>query len=112
LNLSRSLFLNLNYWHNGNQRSIAKKHSSRSRTRAMSRLIKRCIDALCSLPFQVNRYDGLIDSVMSPGVIACPHCGTEQPGDSNAVFLTHALSAEEEEEFMRQESIERMRKGE
>lgn len=36
----------------------------------------------------------------------CPHCGFVTAGDASSVFLTHALSANEESDFWRQEGNE------
>jgi hypothetical protein len=36
---------------------------------------------------------------MQDGVLTCPHCGLVIEGDSNSIFLAHALSAQEEAEF-------------
>jgi hypothetical protein len=59
----------------------------------------RCSNSLCGRPFQVNRFDAQYANPAELGKIICPHCGALGYGDSDSVFLTHALSAEEERGF-------------
>jgi hypothetical protein len=61
--------------------------------------ITRCSSPLCGRPFQLNQFSAKFSGSTEPGQIACPHCGTISAGDSDAVFLTHALSPEEEQAF-------------
>ncbi|MGV3743097.1 MAG: hypothetical protein ACO1NO_12380 [Burkholderiaceae bacterium] len=34
-----------------------------------------------------------------PGIIKCPHCGTSTESNPDSLFLTHALSVEEEKAY-------------
>lgn len=60
---------------------------------------RRCINASCGRPFQVNRFSTKLDAHMEFGKITCPHCGLETRDDDRYIFLAHALSAGEEAEF-------------
>lgn len=61
--------------------------------------IKRCPDPQCDRPFQVNQFSVTVATLMAPGKIICPHCGLTMEGESDSVFLTHALSLEQETQF-------------
>jgi hypothetical protein len=47
----------------------------------------------------VNRFDIQLADSKERGKIICPHCGLVLSSRSNYVFLTHALSADQEEKF-------------
>jgi len=53
----------------------------------------------CHRPFQVNRFDAAINIGHAAGVMSCPHCGSVLQGEAGSVYLTHALSKEEEVKF-------------
>lgn len=55
-----------------------------------------CDNPACSRPYQINDYDLSDRQDLVSGVIACPHCGAETPGDTAMVFRTHALARDEE----------------
>jgi hypothetical protein len=40
-----------------------------------------------------------VATLTAPGKIVCPHCGLTIDGEDDSVFLTHALSIEQEAEF-------------
>lgn len=58
-----------------------------------------CISVLCSRPFQVNRFTTELHISYPRGIIKCPHCGTSSESSPDSLFLTHALSMEEEAQF-------------
>lgn len=60
---------------------------------------QRCSNLDCLRPFQVNEFTGKDAGIDTPQEIICPHCGHKETLWTNSVFLVHALSAEEEEEF-------------
>ena len=62
-------------------------------------MFQRCPNPSCRRPFQINRFRSSLSSVTESGKIICPHCGLASDGESNSIFLTHALSAEEESQF-------------
>jgi hypothetical protein len=72
----------------------------------MSRSTRRCPNQLCGRPFQVNRFSADLDALADRGRVTCPHCGLVAIGDGNSIFLTHALSDEEEHLFHSQEKRE------
>ncbi|WP_089398386.1 hypothetical protein [Noviherbaspirillum humi] len=47
----------------------------------------------------MNRFSTKLDTLMELGKITCPHCGLSVNDDRNFIFLTHALSVDEENEF-------------
>lgn len=55
-----------------------------------------CISVLCGRPFQVNTFTTNLNSSYQPGTIKCPHCGISTQSSPDSLFLTHALSVEEE----------------
>lgn len=57
----------------------------------------RCPNTLCTRLFQVNRFDAANFPSGESGRLYCPHCGLPIEVEDKAVFLTHALSSEEEE---------------
>jgi hypothetical protein len=59
----------------------------------------RCPNPVCGRPFQVNRFDAPFAGGTERGKITCPHCGLLVHGDSQSVFLTHALSPDQESDF-------------
>ena len=67
--------------------------------------ITSCSASGCGRPYQINRFTDLAGAMESHAKIACPHCGTETvteiEAESNAVFLTHALSEDAEAAFHR-----------
>ncbi len=65
------------------------------------KIIETCVNDLCRRPFQVNRYSNVSYSVLEPGIIACPHCGALQDADSDTIFMTHALAAHEEADYVK-----------
>lgn len=67
-------------------------------------MYRRCALPACGRPFQVNRFNASLSRVTQAGKIICPHCGFQIYADRNFIFLTHALSPQEEEEFLLQES--------
>lgn len=75
----------------------------------MSRSTRRCPNQLCGRPFQVNRFSADLDALADRGRVTCPHCGLVAIGDGRSIFLTHALSDEEERIFHSQESREAAR---
>lgn len=60
---------------------------------------KRCSNADCRRGFQVNRFAVSHPAPAFAGRIVCPHCGTSFRAASKYVFITHALSQEEEVAF-------------
>lgn len=60
---------------------------------------KRCPNPACARPFQINRFNAALSPLKEGGKITCPHCGLEIGQDTNSVFLTHALSQEQEAAF-------------
>jgi hypothetical protein len=58
---------------------------------------QRCVSTACRRPFQVNEF--AIDAAGSNGRITCPHCGHAESVSSANIFLSHAMSPEEEAKF-------------
>lgn len=69
-------------------------------------IIETCANDLCRRPFQVNKYSNVSSSILEPGRIACPHCGMLQDADSDTIFMTHALAAHEEADYMKRRSAQ------
>jgi len=61
--------------------------------------IIRCPSAQCGRPFQINKFGTRFSFQKERAKITCPHCGLQLFGDKDSVYLTHALSVEEEAEF-------------
>jgi hypothetical protein len=61
--------------------------------------VSHCSNPACGRPFQVNQFTTKFSIDGEPGKIMCPHCGQVTEADSNSLFLTHALSPEEEAQF-------------
>jgi hypothetical protein len=61
--------------------------------------VTRCSSPACGRPFQVNQFSTKFSIAAERGKISCPHCGAISAGDPNSMFLTHALSKEQEAEF-------------
>jgi hypothetical protein len=61
--------------------------------------VVKCSSVSCGRPFQVNRFTTNLNTSYQPGIIKCPHCGTSDKADPDALFLTHALSVDEERHF-------------
>jgi homoserine acetyltransferase len=61
-----------------------------------NRVVSKCPNPACARPFQVNRFSTRLSPSLELGKMSCPHCGLALMGDSNAVFLTHALSSDQE----------------
>lgn len=59
----------------------------------------RCPNPFCGRPFQVNQFSGSFASAVQRGMLTCPHCGLLLSRESESVFLTHALSSEQEAAF-------------
>lgn len=59
----------------------------------------RCPSPICGRPFQLNQFGSKFSIAAERGKIICPHCGLVIEGDRNSLFLTHALSTEQEAEF-------------
>jgi hypothetical protein len=65
---------------------------------------RRCISPSCGRPFQLNQFQ-FSAGVTLPwqrGEMMCPHCGAVMAGDPDSVFLTHAMSPDQETEFNRE----------
>ncbi len=65
--------------------------------------IFNCFEPDCCRPFQVNAFSERVLPAGDFANIICPHCGATYEGDHSAIFLTHALSPEQEV-ALRQES--------
>ncbi len=61
--------------------------------------VVKCISVICGRPFQVNRFTTNLNSSYQSGIIKCPHCGISTESAPDSLFLTHALSVEEEVQF-------------
>ncbi len=61
--------------------------------------IERCNNQRCRRPYQVNEFNGDGSGQLQPVDILCPHCGRSEVRWSESVFLTHALSCDEEQEI-------------
>ncbi|MDQ9170894.1 hypothetical protein Q8A64_10780 [Oxalobacteraceae bacterium R-40] len=61
--------------------------------------VVKCISVFCGRPFQVNVFTTKLNTSYQPGIIKCPHCGTSTASSPDSLFLTHALSVEEEIRF-------------
>jgi hypothetical protein len=64
-----------------------------------NRVVAKCPSPICGRPFQVNRFSTRLSPSLELGKMTCPHCGLVVDGDSNSVFLTHALSSAQEAEY-------------
>ncbi|MDB5761767.1 MAG: hypothetical protein JWQ21_762 [Herminiimonas sp.] len=62
--------------------------------------IKSCPATTCGRPFQLNTFTTESATSLKPGQIKCPHCGVAFAGKSNSLFLTHALSLDQERKFL------------
>jgi hypothetical protein len=59
--------------------------------------IHYCYRPDCGRPFQVNEYSASTINGNELAHIACPHCGAAtHVANSHSIFLSHALSNEEE----------------
>jgi homoserine acetyltransferase len=58
--------------------------------------ITRCTNNFCKRLFQLNQFSRNAELTIEAGRILCPHCGTTTMGDNNSIFLTHALSQQDE----------------
>lgn len=63
--------------------------------------ILHCSSDECGKPFQVNEFTTRMPIPYPFGVIKCPHCGAAHDGNPTSLFLTHALSVQEEQQFSR-----------
>jgi hypothetical protein len=66
--------------------------------------IERCNNHQCRRPYQVNEFDRKTldrEAIGSPKgqEIVCPHCGHTEVLWSESIFVVHALSAEQEQDF-------------
>lgn len=59
--------------------------------------IKICTTSACGRPFQINTFGPPVSTPCELGKITCPNCGATSMGDANSLYLSHALSAEQEE---------------
>lgn len=62
--------------------------------------IKTCPATTCGRPFQLNTFTTDLPTSFDAGKITCPHCGAIFAGQPNLLFLTHALSPEQERNFI------------
>jgi hypothetical protein len=60
---------------------------------------KRCSNANCRRPFQINEFNSKVSQTAAPKDLICPHCGHKEAVFGNSVFLVHALSPDEEKVF-------------
>jgi DNA-directed RNA polymerase subunit RPC12/RpoP len=79
------------------QFSVVKGQSDKMR-------IGRCVSPACGRPFQLNQFSKKFSIQAEAGTIMCPHCGHVSQGDINSLFLTHALSEEQEADFIAKHS--------
>lgn len=63
--------------------------------------VRRCTALRCGRPYQVNKFSVNAPFAAYRGKITCPHCGAVELDDSDSIFLTHALSREEENSYGR-----------
>ncbi|WP_151637864.1 hypothetical protein [Noviherbaspirillum aerium] len=65
--------------------------------------IERCSNWRCRRPYQVNEFKGedgnLFGDELRPEQVTCPHCGQSETRWTTSIFISHALSFEEEEHF-------------
>jgi hypothetical protein len=66
-----------------------------------NRAVSKCPSPICGRPFQVNRFSTRLSPSLEFGKMTCPHCGLALTGEHNSVFMTHALSSEQEAEYNR-----------
>jgi DNA-directed RNA polymerase subunit RPC12/RpoP len=59
-------------------------------------IIRFCPAITCGRPFQLNQFAATFSEAKDHGKITCPHCGPMVAGDNESVFLTHALSNDQE----------------
>jgi uncharacterized protein (UPF0212 family) len=59
----------------------------------------QCQSRECKKPFQINQFTIRFTTSYEVGIIKCPHCGRSIKSHSDALFLTHALSAAQEAQF-------------
>ncbi|SNT20402.1 hypothetical protein SAMN06265795_1179 [Noviherbaspirillum humi] len=59
----------------------------------------RCPSSQCGRPYQINQFGARFSAQRERAKIICPHCGLQLYGDRDSVYLTHALSEEEERRF-------------
>lgn len=58
--------------------------------------IRRCTAHQCGRPFQVNTYGPPVSTSYELGKIVCPNCGAVSTGDPASLYLSHALSSDQE----------------
>jgi hypothetical protein len=61
--------------------------------------IQNCPAPRCARPFQLNTFTTELVTSIERGQIICPHCGHVMQNNSESLFLTHALSPDQEEKF-------------
>lgn len=61
---------------------------------------RRCVHAACNRPFKMIRLMGQTCGLSELGKLICPHCGLQNPAESGSIYLSHALSAREEIDFI------------
>ncbi len=64
--------------------------------------IRHCAVERCGRPFQVNEFRSTSVLNTYRGRITCPHCGTLELLAEDTIYLTHALSIEEELRYQMQ----------
>lgn len=64
--------------------------------------IRRCRASTCGKPYQVNEFRSTSLLNTYRGRIICPHCGTLELVSEESIYLTHALSREEERQYENQ----------
>jgi len=67
--------------------------------------IERCGSSTCRRPFSVSEIGGTMPGTKEPEDITCPHCGHTITRRSNGVFNTHALTAEQEVAYDKQNPL-------
>ncbi len=60
----------------------------------------QCQSTECGRPFQVNQFNTRFITSYEIGIIKCPHCGHTLKGNPESLFFTHALSADQEAQFL------------
>lgn len=58
-----------------------------------------CLSMNCRRPFRIHQYDFELGTTLERGKILCPHCGAVMMCASTAVFLTYALTRQEEQRY-------------
>jgi len=61
---------------------------------------RRCLHAACNRPFKMNRLMGQASGLTDMGKLVCPYCGRHNPAETNSIYVSQALTASEEREFI------------